>query len=443
MRILHIVAGLPPGGGLAESVPTVCRHLQQLGHEVTLATLDGPMSEATLSSEAASVRLVRLAPSFPRTLYFSWQMLRGLPRLVRAADVVHVHSNWTFCVWWACRCALRAHRPLVMSPRGCLAPERMRRSAFKKRLAGTLFDARFLSAASVVHVTCEAEGHEVEEYLRARRCRTPPVCVIPNGVDAGTLRVQQDRVALERLCPQCSGKRVALFLGRLDSIKGLDSLVEAWKRAGAACTGWHLLIAGPSERGYDAHLRREVMRLGQEAHVTLVGPAYGDDKRLLLNGCDLFVLPSRNENFGNAVAEALACGVPVITTKGAPWAEVENCGNALMQECVNEGEENKAIRQSGNKVISPVRAGWWVEIGVEPLAEALREAMSLTDEERRAMGQNGRHLVETKYRWETVAAKMAEVYERCRSEKCVNAGKNGGNALMPECLNNGGRDGEV
>lgn len=436
MRILHIVAGLPPGGGLAESVPTVCRHLQQLGHEVTLATLDGPMSEATLSSEAACVRLVRLAPSFPRTLYFSWQMLRGLPRLVRAADVVHVQSNWTFPVWWGCRCALRAHRPLVMSPRGCLAPERMRRSAFKKRLAGTLFDARFLSAASVVHVTCEAEGREVEEYLRARRCRIPPVCVIPNGVDAGTLRVQQGRVALERLCPQCFGKRVALFLGRLDSIKGLDSLVEAWKRAGAACTGWHLLIAGPSERGYDAHLRREIMRLGQEAHVTLVGPAYGDDKRLLLNGCDLFVLPSRNENFGNAVAEALACGVPVITTKGAPWAEVEGMaewqgsGMAGWQGSGVAGERDGGVsgwqggrempREGSSACVAKLakpdgttangRCGWWVEIGVEPLAEALREAMSLTDEERRTMGQHGRRLVETKYRWETVAAKMAAVY---------------------------------
>ena len=115
MKILHILAGVPPGGGMAESVPALCRHLRQLGHEVTLATLDGPLSEAARAAEAAGVRLVRFAPSWPRALYFSWQMLRGLPALARAADVVHVHSNWTFPVWWGCRCALKMGKPLVMS----------------------------------------------------------------------------------------------------------------------------------------------------------------------------------------------------------------------------------------------------------------------------------------------------------------------------------------
>jgi glycosyltransferase involved in cell wall biosynthesis len=92
-------------------------------------------------------------------------------------------------------------------------------------------------------------------------------------------------------------------------------------------------------------------------------------------------LPSFTENFGVAAAEALACGVPVVTTKGAPWEEPRT------RQC-----------------------GWWIDIGVEPLAAALREATSLSDQERHEMGQRGRHLVEEKYSWPQIGRDMLSVY---------------------------------
>ena len=144
-----------------------------------------------------------------------------------------------------------------------------------------------------------------------------------------------------------------------------------------------LVIAVPDEQGTLKALKEQVVRLGLEASVKFVGSVYGEEKWRMLRSADVFVLPSRSENFGIVVAEALACGMPVICTKGAPWQELEG------------------------------RAGWWVDVGVEPLAEALREALSLTDEERRIMGENGRRLVELKYRWESVAERMAAVYSGC------------------------------
>ncbi len=149
-----------------------------------------------------------------------------------------------------------------------------------------------------------------------------------------------------------------MYLGRNHLLKGLDLLTEAWERVKR--DGWRLKLVGPGLPG---------------------GLVEGEEKWRVLRAADVFVLPTRSENFGIVVAEALAAGVPVITTKGAPWAELvsENCG-------------------------------WWVEVGVEPRAEALREAMGLTDEERRAMGENGRRLVERKYKWEAVGARMVEVY---------------------------------
>ena len=431
MRILHIVAGVPPGGGIAESVPSLCRHEQSQGHRVTLAVVDGSMSEAALAAEAAGVRLVRYAPSFPHAFYFSWQMLAGLPRLIRESDVVHVHSNWTFPVWWGCLAARRLGRPYVISPCGCLSPERRRRSARKKRLAGWFFDRRCLADAALIHATCEAERCEVDAYLAEAGKHAPHVEVVPEGIDVQAWAIAPDRRFLENRFPACCGKRTALFMGRLDPLKGLDLLVEAWRMVGANVVAWHLLIVGPDEQGYAARINKMIDRTGLRDQVTLAGPVYGEERRILLNSAAVFVLPTYNENFGIAVAEALACGVPVITTKGAPWAELENCGNALMRECdsekcvnalmpdfVTEGVvENKAIRQSGNQAFLPARAGWWVDIGAEPLAAALREAMSLTDEERHLMGKNGRRLVEAKYRWEEVAKQMVAVYE-----KCVNAG---------------------
>lgn len=242
---------------------------------------------------------------------------------------------------------------------------------------------------------------------------------------------------------------------------------------------WQLIIAGPDEQGTLKALKEQAERLGLTVSrqlltvncepaadgsrasdpdirltayrspltdLVFMGPVYGERKALLLSQADLFVLPTRSDNFGIAVAEALASGVPVVCTKGAPWEEL--LGNEEMvsgkrlavsgKPFSDDGENvsgkrltvnSKSLTVSGGQCseterIQPLtahglpftdftsngRCGWWVDIGAEPLAAALREAMSLADEQRRAMGENGRRLVERKYRWETVAEQMGAVY---------------------------------
>jgi glycosyltransferase involved in cell wall biosynthesis len=123
-----------------------------------------------------------------------------------------------------------------------------------------------------------------------------------------------------------------------------------------------------------------VGELGIEKAVEYVGSVDGEQKSAMYRDADLFVLPTFSENFGVVVAEALAHGVPVITTRGAPWADLEIYG-----------------------------CGWWVDIGVPPLEQALRDAMSLSDDERRMMGARGREYVR-RYDWDTIARQTAEVY---------------------------------
>lgn len=113
-----------------------------------------------------------------------------------------------------------------------------------------------------------------------------------------------------------------------------------------------------------------------------IGSVADKDKWKLYRRADLFVLPTHSENFGIVVAEALASGLPVITTKGAPWAELEK------HQC-----------------------GWWVDIGVEPLAKALNQAINLSPEERQTMGQCGRQLIEQNYSWDKIGKEMLAVYE--------------------------------
>lgn len=142
------------------------------------------------------------------------------------------------------------------------------------------------------------------------------------------------------------------------------------------------MIAGPDEGGYRAELATLIERVGLEDSITFTGPVSDAEKLTLYRSADLFVLPTHSENFGLVVAEALAAEVPVITTKGAPWEVLES------EDC-----------------------GWWTEINAEALAEALREAISLSDEERRKMGERGRVLIASRFAWSTVAGQMKAVYE--------------------------------
>jgi glycosyltransferase involved in cell wall biosynthesis len=392
MKILHVIAGLPPaGGGLSELVPRLALETARLGHDVTIATVardNEPLSAAAEAAAAGGVRIVRFAPSAPRALFLSWAMRRGLLELARCADVVHVHSNWTFPVWWGSHCALQAGKPLVMSPHGCLDPVRLAHSAWKKRLAG-LFDRRSLRQASVIHATSEMERDWIERYVG----KWPRIAVIPNGVE------MQAFPGTPRELKPASRTRQVLYLGRLHPLKGLDLLLDAWKAGGGAnngrleacptgeddrleaCpTGWELVIAGPDEQGTRTRLEAQARVLGL-ANVTFPGPLYGEEKAKALAEADLFVLPSRTENFGIAVAEALGAGLPVITTKGTPWSEIAGS------------------------------CGWWVDVNAAAVAKALADGMRLSDEERAAMGTRGRELVAAKYQWETVGRAMVGVYQ--------------------------------
>jgi glycosyltransferase involved in cell wall biosynthesis len=227
---------------------------------------------------------------------------------------------------------------------------------------------RVLRQAACLHATSDQEYNEIRLAGLEN-----PVSVIPNGIDVPKLDSPLD-------FDRC-GRRRVLSLGRIHPKKGLDRLLCAWALVEAEFPDWELKIVGPVEGDHDKELSRLRTELGL-CRVAIDGPIYGSAKFALYAGSDLFVLPTLNENFGLTVAEALACGVPVITTKGAPWQGLNSEG-----------------------------CGWWVDHPAEAIAAALAEAMTMPQTALQAMGRSGRTWMERDFSWTPIAREMLAVYQ--------------------------------
>ena len=407
INILCVVAGLPAnGGGFSEVVPALAAALARTGAEVTIATRrDGPLSEAAEKAAEAGVRIVAFRPSFPQRLYFSWQMLFGLGRLVREADVVYIHGHWTFPVWWAAWRALRSRRTLVMRPAGSLNPVQLAHSARLKRLASH-FDFPLLRHADAVHVTSEEErGWTLQ--VPGMEARADRIFIVRHGVSVPeTIQPSNSSTpstpsTLQPFNCDPSKPRTLLYLGRLHPMKGLDLLLEAlWIHKGIRGSGQaadasgirdaKLILCGPDEEGTRAALEKQVAELGLADSVVFHEPVHGDGKWRLIESSDCVVLPSRSENFGLVVAEALACGKPAIATHGAPWQVLENAPG--------EG-----------------RLGWWVETSSAGLATAIGALCACSDEDLDDMGCHGRIYAWRELSWNKAASAILHEIEARRA----------------------------
>src|SRR5215471_16668764 len=259
-------------------------------------------------------------------------------------DLIHNHGMWMFPNLYARIAAQKANIPLVTSPRGMLDSWALNRSRAKKRAVWLLHERRNLLAVTVFHATSEQEAAAVRGLGFQQ-----PIAVIGNGVSAASNRDLCDDSILESY-PDLMGKKGLLFMSRLHPKKGLEPLIHAWSQLSRMFSDWRLVIAGPDLTGYRPKLDQLVTALGLSDTVLFTGPLQGSAKESMLSWADLFVLPSYSENFGNVVAEALACGLPVVTTTATPWREL------VEQDC-----------------------GWYVHPTLDSVTEALAAAMSLSD----------------------------------------------------------------
>jgi glycosyltransferase involved in cell wall biosynthesis len=340
-----------------------------------------------------------------------------------AADVFHAHGLWEMPTRYAIATANKRNIPIIVSPHGMLEPGALQFSRWKKRLAGWTWQNRDLDKANCIHVTSQMEAQNCRKYGLKN-----PVAIIPNGINLAEFPLKRSLITkwhngslkehvLTRIKPTIKQKRTLLFLSRIHPIKGLINLLTAWMQLEQFHAEWQLVIAGNDDGEHETELKllasklnlrwsegggpktdctnfelrtknREVRAEGQGAVVVFEGPLFGDAKLKAYQEADLFVLPTFSENFGVVVLEALACGTPVITTKGAPWQE-----------------------------LTETEAGWWIDIGSQPLRECLQEALAKSTVELNEMGLRGRKLIEDNYSMDSVAKQMMQVYEWCVSKK--------------------------
>ena len=369
--VLHGVASLhSKSGGPARSV---IRLVDALANQ---KCIEVHLLSQTLSNEPwmqpdrnlVEASLVRASSAFRLSGGLAYKKLLQQQFMNVSLSIIHSHGVWHPINHWLSRFAKQKKIPLIIQPRGMLEPWALAQKSWKKRLAMQLYQESDLASAAIFVATSDMEYQNLRQLGIMQ-----PIAIIPNGVQleitptATTFALKPDR------------ERVALFLSRIHPKKGLLELIEAW----AICkpVGWRLKIAGPDEGGYLDVVKKAIIRHGLGAYVEYVGEVEGDAKSSLYQLADLFVLPTYSENFGLVVAEALAHGVPVITTKGAPWSD-----------------------------LTTFNCGWWVDTGLNALVPALHEAVSLKDSERVLMGQRGKKYVQ-RYNWDAIAHQTLEVYD--------------------------------
>jgi len=363
MKLLHTISSIDiSGGGPSKSISDLCSQLVKKNIEVNILTnvSDNPY---LIESPNTNLQL-----NFVKSESYKFALNRILQN--EKFDLLHGHGIWQMPVHYMSQIARRKNIPYIVSPRGMLEPWALNANKWKKKLALWLYQYKDLEKANCIHATAQMEADNIRKLGFSN-----PIAIIPNGIDVSEFPLIAEK--------QIKEKYTLLFLSRIHIKKGIELLVEAWSKIDKNLRhNWEIIIVGNGEADYIKSLQNLINIKELDSEIKIVGPQFGSEKIKMYHEADLFVLPTYSENFGIVVAEALACGVPVITTKGTPWSD-----------------------------ISTNKAGWWIDIGVEPLVLALQEAITLCVEVRHQMGINGRKLIIEKYSIETVSNNMVQLYE--------------------------------
>ncbi|MDA7877843.1 glycosyltransferase [Akkermansiaceae bacterium] len=419
MKSLHLSTSLSrAAGGIFEIELALAKHLQMLGVGVEAFGLSDEHWPADAPRwEPVPARV--FDTKGPRAYGFAPGLFEEM--IGSGADCAHLHYMWMYPSVAMTKWAEKTGRPYVVTPNGMLEPWALSNSAWKKKVAGFLYENRMLRGAACLQANTEKELRDIRAYGLKN-----PVAIIPNGVEL----VSAERLQTEKLKPE---KKKLLFLGRIHPKKGLINALKAWKQVLHSTSNiqnsksheWQFVVAGWDQGGHEAELKELATELGirwadvrdseeessafsfdpaprrspegtsrsvlsmslrsiqfSEFQLLFVGPAFGEQKEMLLRSASAFILPSFSEGLPMSVLEAWSYGLPVLMT--------DHCN-------IPEGfAADAALR---------------IDTDVESIATGLSEFFQASASDLQALGDNGRALVERQFTWDQVAVQMKEVYE--------------------------------
>ncbi|MDB9996342.1 glycosyltransferase [Gammaproteobacteria bacterium] len=370
IKVLHLsnIIGEKKGGGIHEVVANFYKYQKQLQHEPSI-WYPGDEADADKIRIDGNIRAL--------TAFGSGQLgvLKGLvdsvPSAVHRFDIIHQHGIWTPLSLYAQKIRRASKLKMVIQPHGFLEPYRLNISKYRKKLAFHLFEKSNLLNASALVACSEDEAVKLKGMFPQN-----DVAVVFNGVDPHFYRAQSQRsIGVKE-------KRRMLFLSQIIPVKGLERLFHVIAEIGTELfSDWEFLIAGYGDDVYLESLRSLAIQLNLGSLINFVGPKIGSEKIRIYDNSDVFILPTFSENYGIVVAEALARGIPVVTTKGTPWVE-----------------------------LSELSCGLWVENSHEGIKDGILKVLNLSSAELMNMGQKGRALIKEKYLWDKTTERTIILY---------------------------------
>lgn len=382
MKILHVIPTYLPAwrhGGPVFAVHGLAKAQVRAGHEVEVFTtnvhghgrLEVPVGVA---QDLEGVKVTYFSASFPARMHRAPAMARALQAGITRFDVVHLHSLFLWPTWMAARAAERAEVPYLVAPRGMLVPDLVaRRGSLRKKFWLGAVERHTLEHAAALHVTGALEAHEARRF----GYQLPRIVEVPNGIDTVELMPSAQAVLSPSIARELARGVDLLFLGRVSWKKGLDRLLPALP----SLPNVRLVVAGNDEEGLIPRLTEQARALGVAERVSFVGSVAGADKAALLAAARCFVLPSYSENFGNAVLEAMAVGVPVVVTPEVGLA-------AIVAEV------------GAGRVVPGESAAWATALGELLANEGLR----------RELGRRGAEVARERFGWDAIAARLTAIY---------------------------------
>ena len=380
MKILQVAQFFSPvHGGSAEIPYQLSKELAKRGHEITIYASDYKSSQEYITS----------IPEVEVCLFKSWLnyakfhvtpgIIKRAKKEIKQFDIIHMHNYRTFQNVVAHHYAKKYEVPYVLQARGSIP--RFKTKKILKELFDIFWGYRILKDANKLIFSTKLELKKCEEDINIDKNK---IEIVPNGIDLSEYSNLPEKGEFRRKYRIKDDEKMILYLGRIDEIKGINLLVEAFSDLRKELDDVKLVIAGPDD-GFLSTLKRQIEDLNIGDKVLFTGPLFKKDKLRVYVDADIFVLPSKYESFGNVAMEACACGTPVIVT--------DRCGIAEFVD----------------------KAGYVVEYDKDRLRNALFKILS--DEElRRRFGEEGRKLVREYFNWNNIIRKIEEVYETAQSK---------------------------